>query len=62
MLGKEPQAVSKEERNSAKAISFGRPGGMSVGGLRKVAKASYGIFRPSCQSISNCPVAHWFAT
>src|SRR5262249_33165126 len=43
LLGKEPRDVGKEERNSVKAVSFGRPGGMGDGGLRKVAKASYGI-------------------
>src|SRR5262245_10218430 len=43
MLGKNPQEVTKDERNSVKAVSFGRPGGMGVGGLRRVAKASYGI-------------------
>src|SRR5262249_6671124 len=43
LLGKEPREVSKDERNSVKAVSFGRPGGMGVGGLRKVARASYGI-------------------
>jgi hypothetical protein len=43
VVGKDPAAVTKEERNSAKPVSFGRPGGMGVRGLRKVAKASYGI-------------------
>jgi hypothetical protein len=42
-MGKAPQAVSREERNSAKPVSFGRPGGMGVRGLRTVAKKSYGI-------------------
>ncbi len=41
--GKDPKDVTKNERNSAKPVSFGRPGGMGVRGLRKVAKASYGI-------------------
>jgi DNA polymerase I-like protein with 3'-5' exonuclease and polymerase domains len=43
LLGKEPGEVTKEERNSVKPISFGRPGGMGVEGLRRVAKNSYGI-------------------
>jgi hypothetical protein len=43
MLGKPPHEISKEGRNSVKPVSFGRPGGMGVNGLRKVAKAGYGI-------------------
>jgi hypothetical protein len=43
VLGKDPQEVSKDERNSAKPVSFGRPGGMGVPGLRQVAKSGYGI-------------------
>src|SRR5262249_26790467 len=43
VLGKDPAAVTKEERNSAKPVSFGRPGGMAERGLRRVAKFSYGI-------------------
>jgi hypothetical protein len=43
VLGKPPAEVSKAERNSAKPVSFGRPGGMSVRGLRRVARSSYGI-------------------
>jgi DNA polymerase I-like protein with 3'-5' exonuclease and polymerase domains len=43
MLGKEPNAVTKEERNSVKPVSFGRPGGMSIEGLRRVAKNGYGL-------------------
>src|SRR5262249_18628081 len=43
LLGKEPKEVSKEERNSVKAVSFGRPGGMGVGRLRRGARARYGI-------------------
>lgn len=43
MLGKQPGAVSKEERSSVKAISFGRPGGMGAERLRQVAKNGYGI-------------------
>jgi DNA polymerase I-like protein with 3'-5' exonuclease and polymerase domains len=43
VLGKDPAAVTKEERNSAKPVSFGRPGGMAENGLRRVARFSYGI-------------------
>jgi DNA polymerase I len=43
VLGKSPAEVIKTERDSAKPVSFGRPGGMGVNGLRRVAKASYGI-------------------
>jgi DNA polymerase I-like protein with 3'-5' exonuclease and polymerase domains len=43
MVGKPPEQVTKQERNSIKPISFGRPGGMGVEGLRQVAKGSYGI-------------------
>jgi hypothetical protein len=42
VLGKDPGAVSKAERNSAKPISFGRPGGMGAEGLRQVARSGYG--------------------
>jgi hypothetical protein len=43
VLGKNIEAVSKAERNSAKPVSFGRPGGMGIRGLKKIAKSSYGI-------------------
>jgi hypothetical protein len=43
VLGKEAQDVTKAERQSAKPVSFGRPGGMGVGGLRRVAKSNYGM-------------------
>jgi hypothetical protein len=43
MLGKAPADVTKEERNSVKPVSFGRPGGMGPRGLRQVAKAGYGL-------------------
>lgn len=42
VLHKPPAEVTKKERNSAKPISFGRPGGMGVEGLRQQAKESYG--------------------
>jgi hypothetical protein len=43
MLNKAPADVTKEERNSVKPVSFGRPGGMGPRGLRQVAKGSYGL-------------------
>jgi len=43
VLGKPVDAVTKVERNSAKPISFGRPGGMGPERLRQIAQASYGI-------------------
>src|SRR5262249_53757044 len=43
LLHKEPTQISKDERNSVKPISFGRPGGMGVKGLQRVAKNSYGL-------------------
>ncbi|WZO96108.1 DNA polymerase [Isosphaeraceae bacterium EP7] len=42
VLGKAPEDVTKDERDSAKAVSFGRPGGMGAERLRQVAKAGYG--------------------
>ena len=42
VLGKAPEQVTKPERDSAKPVSFGRPGGMGAETLRLVAKASYG--------------------
>src|SRR5262249_4615416 len=41
--GKDPKDVTKEERNSAKPVSFGRLGGKGVRGLKKGAKNNYGI-------------------
>jgi hypothetical protein len=43
VLGKAPGDVTKEERNSAKPVSFGRSGGMGVRGLRQVARSGYGV-------------------
>jgi hypothetical protein len=41
VLDKSPAEVTKPERDSAKPVSFGRPGGMGAERLRRVAKASY---------------------
>ncbi len=43
VLNKDPADVTKGERNSAKPVSFGRPGGMGPSRLQAIAKASYGI-------------------
>ncbi|MBL8798906.1 MAG: hypothetical protein JNM56_33790 [Planctomycetia bacterium] len=43
VLDKEPAAITSAERNAVKAISFGRPGGMGVECLRRVAKNNYGF-------------------
>ncbi|MEO7130060.1 MAG: DNA polymerase [Dermatophilaceae bacterium] len=41
VLDKDPEEVTKPERDSAKPVSFGRPGGMGAERLRQVAKAGY---------------------
>ena len=43
MLDKAPAEVTKDERDSVKPVSFGRPGGMGPERLRQIAKASYGV-------------------
>jgi hypothetical protein len=43
VLGKEPRDVTKDERSSAKPVSFGRPGGMGAARLQRIAKNGYGI-------------------
>jgi hypothetical protein len=43
VLGKDPSTVTDDERNSAKPVSFGRPGGMGAARLQDIAKSSYGI-------------------
>jgi hypothetical protein len=43
VVGKPPEQVTKEERNMAKPVSFGRPGGMGADRLQRIAKNSYGI-------------------
>jgi DNA polymerase I-like protein with 3'-5' exonuclease and polymerase domains len=44
VLQKDPADVSKAERDSVKAVSFGRPGGMGAARLQGIAKSSYGIY------------------
>jgi hypothetical protein len=43
VLGKEAPDVTKDERSSAKPVSFGRPGGMGAARLQRIAKNGYGI-------------------
>jgi hypothetical protein len=43
VLGKDPGQVTKQERASAKPVSFGRPGGMGADTLRAVARTGYGL-------------------
>lgn len=43
ILGKAPSEVTKDERQKAKAVNFGLPGGMGVSGLRAYAASSYGV-------------------
>jgi DNA polymerase-1 len=43
VLGKPPEAVSKEDRQLAKALNFGLIYGLGAEGLRKHARAGYGL-------------------
>ncbi len=43
VTGKTEAEVSRDERQKAKPINFGKPGGMGNGGLQRYAKASYGV-------------------
>ncbi len=43
VLGKAVDDVTKAERNSAKPISFGRPGGMAAATLQEIARKNYGM-------------------
>ena len=42
-LDKPEGEVTKGERQSAKAVSFGRPGGMGAASLERQAKEAYGV-------------------
>jgi DNA polymerase I-like protein with 3'-5' exonuclease and polymerase domains len=42
VLGKEPTDVTKDERNAAKPVSLGRPGGLGWRTIQKQAKLVYG--------------------
>ena len=43
VLNKPPEEVTKADRNSAKPVSFGRPGGMGASSLQRIAKLNYGL-------------------
>ena len=43
VLGKDPASVTKEERNAAKPVSLGRPGGLGWRTIQKQAKNDYGV-------------------
>lgn len=43
VLDKPMDTVTKDERQKAKAVNFGLPGGMGQNGLRAYARASYGV-------------------
>jgi DNA polymerase I-like protein with 3'-5' exonuclease and polymerase domains len=43
VTGKAESAVTKAERQQAKPINFGKPGGMSNATLQRYAKATYGV-------------------
>ncbi len=46
ILGKPEADVAKEERQRAKAVNFGLPGGMSATGLSIYARSAYGVELP----------------
>ena len=43
VMGKPEQEVTKEERQKAKPINFGKPGGMGNDGLKRYAKNGYSV-------------------
>ena len=43
VVDKPEDEVTKDERQSAKAVSFGRPGGMGAASLKRQAKEAFGI-------------------
>ncbi|WP_202921175.1 DNA polymerase [Anatilimnocola aggregata] len=43
VTGKLPSEITKQERQQAKAINFGKPGGMGNRSLQRYAQASYGV-------------------
>jgi DNA polymerase I-like protein with 3'-5' exonuclease and polymerase domains len=43
VLGKDPSDVTKQERNAAKPVSLGRPGGLGWKTIQKQAKVTYGV-------------------
>jgi DNA polymerase I len=43
VLGRAPSDITKPERDGAKPVSFGRPGGMGAARLQLIARNNYGI-------------------
>lgn len=43
VLGKTPEDVTPSERNAAKPVSLGRPGGLGANTIRKIAYTEYGM-------------------
>jgi DNA polymerase I-like protein with 3'-5' exonuclease and polymerase domains len=58
VMGKPAADVSKDERQKAKPVNFGLPGGMGLAGLQRYARASYGVelTEDDAQSLSDA----WF--
>ncbi len=46
VTGKAEAEITRDERQKAKPINFGKPGGMGGDGLQRYAKASYGLVLP----------------
>ena len=61
MTGKRPDEVTKEERQRAKAINFGKPGGMGNASLIRYASASYGVrlSNQEAEQFSNAWLKEW---
>lgn len=61
MTGKCPEEITKEERQRAKAINFGKPGGMGNASLIRYAKASYGVMlsEEEAESFSDAWLDEW---
>ena len=52
ILGKPESDVTKGERQKAKAVGFGLPGGMSPAGLSLYARAAYGVDLPLDEAVA----------
>ena len=60
MANKPESEVTGGERQKAKAINFGKPGGLGDDGLRRYAKVSYGVDLEPCEVTALTEA--WFAT
>jgi DNA polymerase I-like protein with 3'-5' exonuclease and polymerase domains len=58
--GKPPDQVTAEERQAAKALNFGLPGGLGVQTLRQYAAATYGVTLD--EEEARAWMDQWFAT